>query len=170
MALGSATCQNGTPSGTETVHPHIGSRLRRKVERHHQDPRLTFMSRPSSWRRGIALAALAALLALPSGLAEARLGGGSGSKGGASMGSRGARTYEAPAPTATSPRAAATIERSRTPDRPQPAPGAEPRFNPAPAAPGGFFSGRGGFFSGLMGGLIGAAIGSLLFGHGLFGG
>src|SRR5689334_1459059 len=73
------------------------------------------MSRPSSWRRGIALVALAALLALPSGLAEAR-------------------------------------------------------FNPAPAAPGGFFSGRGGFFSGLMGGLIGAGIGSLLFGHGLFGG
>jgi predicted lipid-binding transport protein (Tim44 family) len=128
------------------------------------------MSKLSPLRRGIALVALAALLALPSGLAEARLGGGSGSKGGANMGSRGTRTYEAPATTPTSPRAAAPIERSMTPDRPQPAPGAEPRFNPAPAAPGGFFSGRGGFFSGLMGGLIGAGIGSLLFGHGLFGG
>jgi predicted lipid-binding transport protein (Tim44 family) len=84
------------------------------------------------------------------------------------MGSRGSRTFEAPPATQTAPRAAAPIERSMTPDRP--AAGAEPRFNPAPASPGGFFSGRGGFVSGLMGGLIGAGIGGLLFGNGLFGG
>ncbi|WP_340644612.1 hypothetical protein, partial [Phenylobacterium sp.] len=42
--------------------------------------------------------------------AEARRGG--------SFGSRGARTYAAPPPTATAPRATAPIQRSMTPDRP----------------------------------------------------
>ena len=51
--------------------------------------------------------------------------------------------------------------------------GAEPSFgSPAPAyaGGGGMFGGRGGFASGLMGGLIGAGIGGMLFGHGMFGG
>jgi len=112
-------------------------------------------------RAAFMLAAFAALsLALSPGLAEARAGGGG------SMGSRGTRSFSAPPPTATSP-FAAPLERSvaqpTVPGPSAPALGGSPSFG-RPAF------GGGGFMSGLLGGLIGAGIGGMLFGHGLFGG
>ena len=98
--------------------------------------------------------AMLALVLTPT-LADARLGGGS------SMGSRGARTYSAPAPTNTAPSTAQPMQRSMT------APSAPGAANPgmgAQARP------RSGFMSGLMGGLIGAGIAGMLFGGGMFGG
>jgi predicted lipid-binding transport protein (Tim44 family) len=97
-----------------------------------------------------------ALLALAPGLADARAGGG------ASMGSRGSMTFSAPPSTSTAPYSAAPMQRSMTPFQPStPAPGfAQP----------GYAGGRSPFMSGLLGGLVGAGIGGLLFGHGLFGG
>ncbi len=110
------------------------------------------MRRSSSFIAAIAVAALAFA---PS-LADARAGGGS------SFGSRGGRTFSAPPTTNTSPFTAAPMERSMT-ARPAPSPG----FG-APAAPA--FGGRSAFGSGLLGGLLGVGIGSMLFGGGLFGG
>jgi predicted lipid-binding transport protein (Tim44 family) len=111
-------------------------------------------------RTSFLLAVLAAVvLALAPGLADARAGGGF------SFGSRGMRTFSAPPSTSTAPYAA-PMQRSLT----QPS---APSYSPSPAAPGygyGGFGGRSPFVSGLMGGLIGAGIGGLLFGHGLFGG
>ncbi|MQT11905.1 Tim44 domain-containing protein [Segnochrobactrum spirostomi] len=93
-------------------------------------------------------------------VADARRGG--------SLGSRGARTFQAPAPTATAPKTTQPIQRSMT----QPG-------NPATAAPvagaarpGGFFGGFGGsMLRGLMlGGLIGLLLGQGFGGiAGLFG-
>ncbi|MFZ4408160.1 MAG: TIM44-like domain-containing protein [Paracraurococcus sp.] len=117
------------------------------------------MRRPAFLLAAIAAAALA----LAPAIADARPGGGS------SMGSRGARTSSAPPSTQTAPGTARPMERTMTePARPgmQAAQPARP-FQPNPA--GGFFS-RSPFMAGLMGGLIGAGIGGLLFGHGLFGG
>ena len=110
----------------------------------------------SPFRIGVALVALLAL----SPEVDARAGGGG------SFGSRGGRTYSAPAPTQTAPSPAAPITRSQSP-------AAQPSANqglnrPAPASPGGFFSG--GFGRGLLGGLVGAGIFGLLMGNGLFGG
>ena len=107
--------------------------------------------------RPAALAALmlALVLALAPALAEARAGGGT------SSGSRGSRTYSAPSATPTAPYSAAPMQRSLT----QPE---APRYAAPAYAPG--FGGRSPFMSGLLGGLIGAGIGGLLFGHGLFGG
>jgi predicted lipid-binding transport protein (Tim44 family) len=102
----------------------------------------------------LSAALLATFLALAPGLALARAGDG------LSLGSRGVYTYSAPPGTGTAPYAA-PLQRSLTP---QPGYGAQP-------SPGyGYGYGRGGspFVSGLMGGLIGAGIGGLLFGHGLF--
>lgn len=99
-------------------------------------------------------------LALAPGLALARAGSSGG--GGASMGSRGSRTYIAPPSTTTSPSGAAPMQRSLTPQAPSPAmPGTRQAPGMAPGSS---------FLSGLMGGLIGAGIGGLLFGHGFFGG
>ncbi|WP_072573316.1 TIM44-like domain-containing protein [Granulibacter bethesdensis] len=101
---------------------------------------------------------LAATLILSPVLAQARAGGGS------SMGSRGSRTYSAPRSTPVAPYAA-PMERSYTaPSRPSynSPPGIRP-MQPA-------MSRRSAFTSGLLGGLIGAGIGGLLMGHGLFGG
>ncbi|WP_149538167.1 Tim44 domain-containing protein [Siccirubricoccus phaeus] len=119
-------------------------------------------------RPRLLLAALAAAtLALAPALTEARPGGSS------SMGSRGSRSYSAPPSTPTSPGTVRPMDRTmEAPGRP-----ATPGYaQPAPRAPigqpnpqGGFFS-RNPFMAGLMGGLIGAGIGGLLFGHGLFGG
>jgi predicted lipid-binding transport protein (Tim44 family) len=101
------------------------------------------------------LAALALVLAPALGFAKAG--------GGASMGSRGTRTYSAPAPTNTAPTTAQPMQRSLTPQAPPSytnpglAPGMAPQLAP-----------RSSFMSGLMGGLIGAGIGGLLFGGGLF--
>lgn len=105
----------------------------------------------------IAAVAVAALAFAPS-LADARAGGGS------SVGSRGSRTYSAPPTTNTAPSTAAPMERSMTPrSAPSPSYGA-----PAPASPA--FGGRSAFGSGLLGGLLGVGLGSMLFGGGLFGG
>ena len=107
-------------------------------------------------RIGLALVALLAL----SPEADARAGAGG------SVGSRGARTYSAPAPTSTAPAPAAPITRSDSqPAQPSPNQGLA---RPAPANRGGFFSG--GFGRGLLGGLVGAGIFGLLMGNGLFGG
>lgn len=107
------------------------------------------MSRSTSL---VAAVAVAALTLAPS-LADARAGGSS------SMGSRGGRTYSAPPVTNTAPSMAAPMDRSYAPrSAPTPGYGAQ---QPGYA--------RGGFTSGLLGGLLGAGIGGLLFGHGLFG-
>jgi predicted lipid-binding transport protein (Tim44 family) len=101
-------------------------------------------------------AVLAAALAFAPGLAMARAGDGF------SFGSRGSQTFMAPPRTPTSPYGAAPLQRSLTPQ--SPSYGASPGF-------GGYgYGGRSPFMSGLMGGLIGAGIGGLLFGHGMFGG
>lgn len=111
-------------------------------------------------------AVLAVLIALAPAVANARAGGG------ASMGSRGSHTYSAPPATSTAPSTARPMERSMTQPTPEmarpasPSPSMAPR--PAAAAQPSFFQ-RHPFMSGLMGGLIGAGIGGLLFSHG-FGG
>jgi predicted lipid-binding transport protein (Tim44 family) len=109
-------------------------------------------------RRASALVAAFAVaaLALAPGLADARAGGGS------SMGSRGSMTFSAPPSTSTAPYSAAPMQRSMTPLAPSaPSPGfGQPAYA----------GGRSPFMSGLLGGLVGAGIGGLLFGHGLFGG
>jgi len=112
------------------------------------------MSRSSKFVTALAVAALA----LAPSFADARAGSGS------SFGSRGGRTYSAPPVTNTAPYTASPMERSITP-RSQPGYG-NPGF--APAQPG--LSRSGAFSSGLLGGLLGAGIGGLLMGHGLFGG
>ncbi|MFN0042138.1 MAG: TIM44-like domain-containing protein [Alphaproteobacteria bacterium] len=108
------------------------------------------------------MAMLVVSVAVLPALAEARAGRGS------SMGSRGTRTYQAPPATQTAP-AAKPMERSAT----QPN-AANPGAAQAPTAASGagaqaqpsFFQ-RNPFASGLLGGLVGAGIGSMLFGGGL---
>jgi predicted lipid-binding transport protein (Tim44 family) len=106
-----------------------------------------------------ALVALFAALAFIATEAEARSRG--------SIGSRGTRTYSAPAPTATAPGTARPLERSMT----QPgvtAPG--PATTPAtPATSGGFF-GRPGLLGGLAAGFLGAGLIGMLMGNGFLGG
>lgn len=75
-------------------------------------------------------------------------------------GSRGSRTFTAPPPTATAPKAAQPIERSMTQPVARPA---------APAAPGGFLN-RPGLLGGFAAGFLGAGLLGMLFGHGLLGG
>ncbi|WP_158046695.1 Tim44 domain-containing protein [Skermanella pratensis] len=109
-------------------------------------------------RRTQALIALAAVLTLVATSVDARPGRNS------NLGSRGARTYEAPAPTNTAPRTAAPMERSAT-DRPTAGqPGAAAGLQ-RPAAPA-----NRGFFGGLAGGLLGAGLTGMLLGGGFFGG
>jgi predicted lipid-binding transport protein (Tim44 family) len=109
-------------------------------------------------RRIRLLAGLIALaLVLAPALADARAGAGG------SMGSRGSYTYSRPPVTNTAPGGATPMQRSLTPQ--SPSPGAMPGYAPAPQAG---FGGRSPFMSGLMGGLLGAGIGGLLFGGGLF--
>ncbi len=110
------------------------------------------MRRSSSLITALAVAALT----LTPAVAFAKAGGG------ASMGSRGSRTYSAPPSTNTAPSAAAPMERSMAP-RTAPAAG-------APMGAPGMQPARGGFMSGLAGGLLGVGIGSMLFGGGMFGG
>ena len=119
-------------------------------------------------RSGILLlgAALAVLPLLPHG-ADARPGGGS------SMGSRGSRTYSAPAPTQTSPYGASPMQRSIT----QPSsggyangPSSYPR-SPFGAPYGSPYAARPHpFASGFLGGMLGAGLFGVLFGHGIAGG
>ncbi len=110
-----------------------------------------------SLRKTFVFTALAATLAMAAGDALARPGGGG------SSGSRGSRTYSAPAPTQVAPRSAAPMERSVAPQ-------AGPQSGLAQNAgrQGGFFSGA--FGRGLLGGLVGAGLFGLLFGNGFMGG
>lgn len=106
----------------------------------------------------LAAAFLAAALALAPGLAMARAGDG------LSLGSRGTRSFSLPPGTSTSPFGAAPLERSLTP------PPAPNYGNPGYGNPG-FGQGygrRSPFMTGLMGGFLGAGLGGLLFGRGLF--
>jgi predicted lipid-binding transport protein (Tim44 family) len=104
----------------------------------------------------IALAAIATVVTLAVGTADARVGGGG------SFGSRGTRTFSAPSATRTAP-SAAPIQRSTTqPSRPSTS---TPFGNST--RPGLF---GGGLFGGLAAGFIGAGLFGLLFGHGFFGG
>ncbi|ACL60670.1 Tim44 domain-containing protein [Methylobacterium nodulans] len=103
-------------------------------------------------RRTAAALGLAALMAVAATAGEARPGGSS------SMGSRGSRTYSAPAPTTTAPGMAAPMQRSQATPGPS-------MNNPgyAQAAPQRRFGG--GFFAGLLGaGLLGALLGGGFFG------
>jgi predicted lipid-binding transport protein (Tim44 family) len=111
-------------------------------------------SKPSVWVAVV----LIALIALAPAFAEARAGGGS-----TSMGSRGTRTYQAPPATPTAPQVR-PVERSVTPP-----PAQTPLTRPMTPQTQPSFFGSHPFLSGLMGGLIGAGIGGLLFGHGFFG-
>ncbi|MBK3737459.1 hypothetical protein GAY29_31345 [Azospirillum brasilense] len=116
--------------------------------------------------RAFGAVALALAVALTAGTADARAGKSS------SAGSRGSRTYEAPAQTNTAPRAA-PMERSaapaQTPGAQQPGMQQPGMASPAAAQRGGFFS-RGGFMPALMGGLLGAGIAGMLFGGGFLDG
>ena len=118
-------------------------------------------------RRGAAIFAAFAVvaLAIAPAIAEAKPGGGS------SSGSRGSRTQAAPPSTQTAPGSAQRFQRTETaPARPatpgvaQPTPAARPA-----GATGGFLS-RNPMMAGLMGGLLGAGLFGLLSGSGLFGG
>lgn len=110
---------------------------------------------------GAVLVALAVAFA-PTIADAARAGGGS------SIGSRGARTYQAPQATPTAPQTQ-NIQRSVTPTQPNAASpataqaGAGAGLQPRPS----FFGG--GFMAGMMGGLIGVGLGGLLFGNGFLG-
>ncbi|MFL5251531.1 MAG: Tim44 domain-containing protein, partial [Rhodopila sp.] len=103
-------------------------------------------------RTSALIAGSAALaLALSPGLAEARAGDGG------SFGSRGSMTYSAPPTTRTAPSSAQPMQRSMTPNAPQPGYNNNGGFAP------GYQQSRGSSFtSGLLGGLIGAGIGGLL--------
>jgi predicted lipid-binding transport protein (Tim44 family) len=98
-----------------------------------------------------------AALAFAPALAEAKAGGG------ASGGSRGSRTYQSAPATPTAPQAKPVERSATTQQRQQQA--AQPAG--APQAQPSFFQ-RNPFMAGLMGGLLGAGIGALLFGGGFF--
>ena len=104
----------------------------------------------------LAVAIVAAASSVTLSSADARLGGGS------SFGSRGSRTFSAPAPTQTAP-SISPFQRSETP---RPSFGGSGFANNA-ARPG-FFGG--GFGRGLLGGFLGAGLFGMLFGGGFGGG
>jgi len=107
-------------------------------------------------RMSVILALVATLiLALSPGLAQARAGAGG------SFGSRGSYTFSAPPVTRTAPYSASPIQRSLTPGPSQSYGSPGYRYNRP-------YYGSG-FGSGLLGGLIGVGLGSMLFGHGGFG-
>jgi len=116
------------------------------------------------YRWVIAFAAIATALVLVAGDvgdANARAGGGS------SGGSRGSRTFSAPAPTTTAPTTAAPLNRTMT------QPGAASTAAAGSAARPGLLGGGlfgGGLLGGLAAGFIGAGLFGMLFGHGMFGG
>ncbi len=100
----------------------------------------------------------ALMLALAPAVAGARPGLGS------SMGSRGSMTWSAPRSTNLAPFGASPFTRSATPNY-----GSGYSSYSRPYGYGGYGYNRSPFMSGLMGGLLGAGIGGLLFGHGFFG-
>lgn len=120
---------------------------------------ITFLHRSRRWL-ALAIVTLAVTLTAVD-FAEARRGG--------SFGSRGLRTYSAPAPTPTAPRNVAPVERSMTP-RPATDPSGtavrSPGAQQQAARPGGLF---GGFGGGLLGGLLAGGLIGMMFGGG-FGG
>jgi predicted lipid-binding transport protein (Tim44 family) len=85
-----------------------------------------------------------------------------------SAGSRGARTFSAPPPTATAPNAARPIERSMTSPGQPGSTFTRPGAASAPQA-GGMFS-RGGLLGGLAAGFLGAGLFGMLFGSGFLSG
>jgi len=105
------------------------------------------------------VALLAVMLTLAAGAADARPGGGR-----SSFGSRGARTYTAPPPTATAPQSAAPIQRSQAPAT------AQPSSPVAGAAAAAAQPRRFGFGTGLAAGLFGAGLLGMMMGNGFFGG
>ena len=111
-----------------------------------------------------ALAIGLVLSATVAGSADARRGG--------SFGSRGTRTYQAPAPTITAPQSAGPIQRSMTP--PGVTPGFQPGFQQPYGYPGSGYRPQGGFLSRwggpIAGGLLGAGLVGMLMGHGFGGG
>jgi predicted lipid-binding transport protein (Tim44 family) len=109
----------------------------------------------TGFRKLAAVFAVALALGMLAGSADARVGGG------ASMGSRGMRTWSAPPTTRTAPSTASPMERSIT------QPSSPGRFGTAPS--GGLF-GRPGLFGGLAAGFLGAGLLGMLFGYGFFGG
>lgn len=113
------------------------------------------MRRSSTFIAGLAAVALA----LAPGFAEARAGGGS------SMGSRGSMSFSAPPSTRTAPGGGQQFQRSMTQPS-TPSYGNQGAFGGASN----YQRSRSPFMSGLLGGLIGAGIGGLLFGHGFWGG
>ena len=106
---------------------------------------------------GSVLGALLMVFSLAAtGAAEARMGG--------SFGSRGFRTFSSPSFTTLSPRTVAPVQRSMTPNTGTYAPGTPSTgFGTQP-----YGYNRGGFLSGLGGGILGGMLGGLVF-HGLFG-
>ena len=103
----------------------------------------------------VALLAILTAVVLIAGDADARAGRG------ISLGTRGARSFNTTAPTATAPTGGSSLNRTMA----QPGPtGAT-----SPGLFGGYFN-RPGLFGGLLGGFLGAGLLGLLFGHGLFGG
>lgn len=112
------------------------------------------MLRLASVRVLCALAALGAVMALTLSSADARQGGG--------MGSRGSRTFSAPPSTNTAPGGGGAINRSMT----QPGTAAQrPGMAPQQPAGGGFFN-RPGLLGGLAAGFLGAGLLGMLMGHG----
>ena len=111
---------------------------------------MTRSSVASALRRGLPVIVLLSLVAGPlvSGPADARAGGGF------SFGSRGGRTFSAPAMTPTAPRYAQPFQRTETPNVGQ------------AGVPGRRF----GFGSGLLAGFLGAGLMGSLFGGGFFSG
>nr|WP_242010168.1 TIM44-like domain-containing protein [Acetobacter conturbans] len=111
------------------------------------------------------LSALVVALSLSSaaGVANARPGEGG------SMGSRGSRTWSAPAPTRTSPYSAAPMDRSIAPR--QQTPGYGQNYGATPYN-NGMMRGqsRHPFLTGFVGGMLGAGVFGLLSGHGFMGG
>jgi predicted lipid-binding transport protein (Tim44 family) len=124
------------------------------------------MNRRATFRCFIASALALAILVAPT-LAEARAGRGS------SLGSRGSRTYSQPAPPSGSSLpnlgAAQPIERSVTPPPAQAQPQRPSAVGPQVPTPQPSAVQRHPFVSGLLGGLVGAGLGSLLFGGHFFG-
>jgi len=110
----------------------------------------------------IALAAIATVfIFINADHADARAGGG------ASLGSRGMRTFSAPPATRTAPSTAAPIQRSTTQPNAATAGAAGQAARPGLLG-GGLFGG--GLLGGLAAGFIGAGLFGMLFGHGMFGG
>ncbi|AMN40857.1 TIM44-like domain-containing protein [Rhodoplanes sp. Z2-YC6860] len=109
-------------------------------------------------RRLLALAAMFAALSFTVVTADARPS--------SSFGSRGSRTYSAPAPTATAPNAARPMDRTMT--QPSAARPGTPATAPRPGLFGGMFGG--GMLGGLAAGFLGAGLFGMLFGHGFLGG